>query len=284
MIVWRCSDRDSCLVWCRVTKKTRKGPGTPGGPKTPPDPAKLKERQEKLFEDYIRRISSPAERPYFRDMLREFIKNNVLDMELLEHIPMPPAEVGKSRFDQLYSAALALAFPGYREETLERLLGPTFADRPGTKIWRCIFPEKFGLTHVLIRACSFQEAFALAADYSCRLSLRMYRRIPVDLTIRVLFVSEKALRRQLDMRWANRVKKRKQLQMEGREFTSKEVTGARLAALGHNLQHCYDIFHYAEARDLRKILKQRSKIRVSSVETETFQDGLPDEYLFRHED
>lgn len=266
-----------------MTKKTRGTPRKSGNTKTPVDISKTKERQEKLFEKYIMRVSSPKERAYVREMLREFLQHNVLNLELLEHIPQPPVVVEKSRFDQLYDAAMSLAFPGYRSETLERLLGPSYKDRPNTKIWRCIYPEKFGLTHVMIRASSFQEAFALATDYACRLSLRMYRKIPIDLTIRVLFVSEKALRRTLDMRWANRVKKRKQLQLEGREFSSKELTGARLAAIGHNLQGSYNVFHYMEARDIRQILRQKDKIRISSIETETFQDELPDEYKFRRQ-
>lgn len=264
----------------------KKTPGKPLKSESHRDPSKsekARKRQEKLLESYIKRISSPSERPYVREMLTEFIKHNILNLDLLEFIPQSPIEVGKTRFDQLYHAAMELIFPGYREQTLERLMGPSHKDHPNIKIWRCIFPERFGLVHIMIRAESFQKAFALATDYACRLSLRMYRKIPIDLTIRVQFVSEKALRRTLDMRWANRVKKRQQLKMEGRSFTSKEITGARLVALGHNKQQNYDIFHYAEARDLKKILNQKDKIRISSIETETFQEDLPDEYKFRNE-
>jgi len=243
--------------------------------------AKAEKRQKRAFEIYVKATSSPKERDYIRTMLEEFIKNNVLPIDLLEYIPRPPEEIGKTRFDQLYDAAMHLAFPGYRDETLEKLLGPTHKDRPRTKIFRCIYPEKFGLTHVLIRASSFQEAFALAADYACRLSLKMYNKIPNDLTVRVMFMSEKAVRRNLDMRWANRVKKRKTLQLEGRSFTTKEVTGAKLVALGHNKQEEFSIFKYAEARDLRKILRQKDKMRISSVETETFREDLPDEIKYK---
>lgn len=266
-----------------MAKKTQGKPLGSGGSGNTETPEEAKKRQEALFEKHLKRMTSPSERPWVAEMLRDFLKNNVLNLDLLEFIPQSPINVGKTRFDQLYDAALSLVFPGYREQTLERLLGPTYKDRPDTKIWRCIFPERFGLTHVMIRAASFQEAFALAADYACRMSLRIYRKIPTDLTVRVQFVSEKALRRTLDMRWANRVNKRNQLKMEGREFTPKEITGARLVALGHNLQSCYSIFHYMEARDLKRILKHKNQFRVSSVETETFQPDLPDDYKFRHE-
>jgi len=102
------------------------------------------------------------------------------------------------------------------------------------------------------------------------MSLRLYKEIPYDLTVRIQFVSEKAVRRMLKLRWANRVARRKQLQLIGRVYTPKEVTGARLVALGDPKTPEHSIFKYAEARDLRKILKIQEKIRVSSVETETF--------------
>jgi len=167
--------------------KKRKSPGT-----------SLEDR----IEACVRRMASPKERPYFRAMLADLLENNALPLDLLERIPEPPDEVGKTRFDQLYDAAMSLVFPGYREETLGRLLGPTAEDRERAKIWRAMFPSKFGLSHVLLRAPTFQEAFALSCDYACRMSLRIYRRIPADLTVRVQFVSERAVRRMLDIRWS----------------------------------------------------------------------------------
>jgi len=225
---------------------------------------------QRRLEAFVRRVSSPKEREYVRVMLRELIENNAIPLDLLEWVPAPAGRAGKTRFDQLYDAAMCLAFPGYREETLGRLLGPTAKDRPRTKIWRAMFPPKFRLSHVLLRASSFQEAFALGCDYACRMSLRLNRKIPVDLTLRIQFVSEKAVRRMLEMRWANRVKRRKQLQLVGRQYTPKEVMGARLVALGDPEKPEYSIAKYAEARDLRKILRERDRARVSSVETETF--------------
>jgi len=242
------------------SRMTRTGKG---GPRTPRSPS------QKL-EEYVRRVSSPKERAYFRAVLTELVENNVIPLDLLEHIPAPPEEAGKTRFDQLYDAAMSLVFPGYREETLGRLLGPTAADRENTRVWRAMFPAKFRLSHVLFRASSFQEAFALACDYACRMSLRLYRKVPVDLTVRVQFVSERAVRRMLDIRWANRKRWRRALQLQGRAYTPKEVYGARLAALGHPGSGEYAVAKYAEARDLRKVLKLRDRVRVSSVEKESF--------------
>ncbi|KKL91767.1 hypothetical protein LCGC14_1891410 [marine sediment metagenome] len=228
------------------------------------------EKRNRLLDEAAKRISSPKERRYVRALLEELLGNNTLPEELLQRIPISPETAGKTRFDQLYDAAMFLAFPGYREETLEKLLGPNVKVKIETKIWRAIFPAKFRLSHVLLRAPTFQQAFALGCDYACRMSLRLYRKIPSDLTVRIQFVSEKAVRRMLKLRWANRVKRRKQLQLVGRAYTPKEFMGARLVALGDPRTPEHSIFKYAEARDLRKILNLREKVRVSSVETETF--------------
>lgn len=205
-----------------------------------------------------------------RALLEDLVSHNTLPLELLRRLPVPPEKAGKTRFDQLYDAAMFLAFPGYRKETLEKLLGPDAKVKSKTKIWRAIFPAKFRLSHVLLRAPTFQQAFALGCDYACRMSLRLYREVPSDLTVRIQFVSEKAVRRMLKMRWANRVKRRKQLQLIGRVYTPKEIMGARLIALGDPKTPEHSIFKYAEARDLRKILSLQERVRVSSVETETF--------------
>lgn len=227
-------------------------------------------RASEAAEACARRISSKKEREYFRRALEDLVKNNAIPAELLDSVPVRAGSAGKSRFDQLYDAAAFLAFPGYREETLGRLLGPGAGEGGDTKIWRAMFPPRFGLAHVLIRAPDFRTAFALGCDYACRLSLRMFRRIPTDLTVRIQFVSEKAVRRMLGLRWANRVKRRKQLQLIGREFTPKEIAGARLVALGRPGTEEHSVFRYAEKRDLNKVLRGHGTVRVSAVETETF--------------
>jgi hypothetical protein len=232
---------------------------------TPPRP-EAKENTSEAVDECARRIAGPKEFEYFRVLLEELVEKNSIPIDLLPFIPEPVTKVGKTRFDQLYDAAMFLVFPHYRPETLKRLAGPNVSSN--TKIWRVMFPDRFGLSHVLIRAPSFQEAFALGCDYACRLSLRLYHKIPPDLTIRVQFVSEKAIRRKLDMRWANRVKKRKQLQLEGREYTPKELLGARLAAIGSPKEH--RIARYAENKDLKSIRHRLGIERHSAVETETF--------------
>jgi hypothetical protein len=72
----------------------------------------------------------------------------------------------------------------------------------------------------------------------------------------------------LDIRNANKFNKRKKLQLVGRIHSFKEIMGARAIALGPPAQT--GIARYAEASDLRKVLKQKDLIRITSIETETF--------------
>lgn len=215
----------------------------------------------------LKRAFSRKEIPQWREFLQDLVRNNAIPLELLASLPIPASVAPRTRFDQVYAACAALAFPDYRKVTLRALLGPWEATK-GVKVWRVVFPEKFGMAHVLIRAPSFPEAFARACDYACRSSLRLWKRIPVDLTVRVMFMGEKALRRYLGLRWANRVHKRKELQLEGREFTPRQIYGARISALGPHGDPEYAIMRYSEFKDLEK-LRQRGKIRRSEVESES---------------
>ena len=217
----------------------------------------------------LKRLRCGKDAPYFRSLLEAMIYQGVIPAELMETVPLPAQEAGKTRFDQLYDAVMDLIFPEYRKETLERFLGPIEPSEEG-KIWRVCFPEKFGISHVFMRAGSFQQAFALGCDYACRISLRAFGTIPVDLSIRVMFVSERALRRKLYLRWAVKTHKRMQLKLVGREFTPKMIQGARLAALGDPNSPMHSIARYAEIKDLGKIRKSHGKIRKSLVESESF--------------
>ena len=231
--------------------------------------------EEKIIqaiEKCVKRFRGVKEKQYLSSLLKLMLMNNSIPIELLESVPDSPAKVGKTRFEQLYDASVSTAFPGYRQETLEKLLGPRAVITEETKIWRVILPPKFKLAHVLIRADSYQEAFALACDYACRVSLRVHGKIPSDLTIRVMFVTEKAIRRRLDMRWANRVNKRRQLQLVGRVFSPKETQGARLAAFGYPSNPNFHLARYVEMKDLNKIKKVKEIVRVSSVESEVFNE------------
>ncbi len=225
---------------------------------------------QEAVEECLRRVAHPKEKEIFRAFLEDLLKNCSVPPELLEHVPQPAGQPGKTRFDQLYDASSHLAFPSYRDETLRRMLGPDFDQLRDTKIWRVMLPAKFNISHVLIRAANFQEAFALGCDYACRMSLRVHRKIPADLTVRIQFISERAVCRMLDIRWANRLKRRKQLQLVGREFSPKELLGARLVALGRPGTEEHRIFKYAEQKDLIRVLHGSGRTKVSSVETETF--------------
>jgi hypothetical protein len=229
----------------------------------PPSP----EEVDKAVAACVERVSTKKDAPYFRGLLLGLVHNHSVPIELLEHIPVPSRDCGKTRFDQLFDAAMHLAFPGYRRETLERLLGPL--EGKGTRIWRVLIPERFQVAQVLIRADTFPQAFALACDYVCRVSVRLYQKVPVDLTVRVMFMGERALRRYLSMRWASRTNKRKQLKLVGREFTYRQVNGARLAALGHPKDPSHSIVKYAEMKDLQRIREAKGLARVSSVEAES---------------
>jgi hypothetical protein len=216
-----------------------------------------------------KRIAGAKDGQYFTELLTSLVLNHAIPVELLEHVPAPAGEVGKTRFDQLFDASMALVFPGYRRETLERLLGPT-EERVG-KIWRVLLPDRFQIAHVLIRARTFQEAFALGCDYACRASLRAFGKIPTDLTVRVSFMSERAIRRLLDIRWANRSSKRVQLKLIGREITDRQMNGARLIALGHPRSPKYSVVKYTERKDLDRVRKKKGLSRISSVEHESYE-------------
>lgn len=210
------------------------------------------------------------ERELFREVFKGLIENNAIPLELLEEIPKRACKVGKTRYDQLYDAAVSLVFPSYDMETLSKFLGPNAKDLSNIKIWRAFFPAKLKVSSVLFRATSFQEAFGLACDYANRVSLRLYNKILVDMTIRVQFVSERSLNRILSIRWANRKKAREKHKLVGRKFSNKELRGARQAALGHPKDDRYSIFKHIDAKDLRMILQNMNKTRMSKVETESF--------------
>lgn len=210
------------------------------------------------------KIGKKKETETIKKFLTELIKNKVIPIELLDIAPDKPQNIGKTKFDQIYDAAKKVAFPGYANNTIGYLLGKDIE----TKIWRAVFPQKFKISNVLIRADDFQHAFALACDYACRYFLRAHKKFPNDLQIRVMFVSERALRRYLKVKHANRVNKRKKLNLEGRIFTHREITGARLAALGDPDQPEFSIFKYMEKQDLRQLGKI-GKERMSKIEYES---------------
>lgn len=225
------------------------------------------------IERCILRMCGKKDEEYFREVLQELVKNNAIHYSILEDIPIHPAKAGKTKFDQIYDAAQKLAFPDYKLNTLKRLVGDNID--PDMKIWRVILPESLGIASVLIRANSYQDAFALACDYACRVSLRLFKKIPSDLSIRVMFMSERSLRRHLKVRELNKYNKRKTLKLEGREFTFKQLAGARIFALGHfKNDHRRSLARYVEKKDLDRIYEKTELYRVSGVESEVLMTDL----------
>src|SRR5271156_6098324 len=72
----------------------------------------------------LKRLRCEKDAPYFRSLLEAMVFQGVIPIDMLKSMPVPAQEAGKTRFDQLYGAAMALVFPDYREETLRRFLGP----------------------------------------------------------------------------------------------------------------------------------------------------------------
>ena len=235
---------------------------------------KLKLKNKKLLELFVKKISNDdKEREYFKSMFSEVIENNVIPIELLKYVPISPEKAGKTRFDQLYDAAMYLIFPKYKTTTLESLIGPIGninQEKNKIRIWRIMFPPKFELSHVLLRASSFQEAFSLGCDYACRMSLRIHKKIPLDLTLRVKFMTENAIRLMMDIRVTNQMQLHNQVKLIGREFTPTEINGARMVALGNPTQPEYSIVRYVEAKDLLSIFNSKYIDRSSKIEQEVF--------------
>jgi len=228
----------------------------------------------KAIDDCIKRTCGKKDAEYFRELLTNLILNNTLHYTILNEIPVRSGEVGKTKFDQLYDASQALAFPPYCEKTMKTLLGNDVYDEE-IKIWRVLLPAKFGISSILLRANSYQDAFALACDYACRVSLRLFSRIPSDLSIRVLFVTESALRRTLELRVLNRNSKRKEFSLEGRVFTFKQLAGARIFALGHlKNDPRRSLARYLERKDLNRIMYKAKSYRISGVEAEVLMTDM----------
>ena len=217
---------------------------------------------------YLSRIGTPERGKYVQELLRDMIANRCIPVELLEHVPVRPRLVGKTRFDQMYDAAMAVAFPEYSSRVRTSLTGNEKDEK--MKAWRVILPEKYGIGHAIVRATSFQEAFALGCDYACRVSLRIFRVVPSDLTVRVSFMNDLSLKRFFDIRSLNCAKKRREKKVgKDRIFTRKQVLGAWLCALGHKKgSESHSIAKYVEVDDLSRIASGMGLTRMSPVVTE----------------
>ncbi len=226
------------------------------------------EGRKALIDECVRRIGRPTDREAFREILTALVENNAIPAGILTTVPQRATKAFKTRFDQLYDACMFLAFPEYRPIVKDEAFGPTAS--PEMRLWRALFPKEYGLSHVILRASSFQEAFGLACDYACRLSLRERRRIPTDMSIRIQFMTDAHVARMLAIRSAVKDRTRIASNLRGRKYSAKTVIGARLVAIGRKEGNNYSIFKYAEDKDLKRIAELRAEVRVSAVEIETF--------------
>lgn len=202
-------------------------------------------------------------------MIRDMVMNNVIPMDILEFLPIQVREVGKSRFDQLFDAAMYLAFPGYGKKVRKSLTGDE--NDHDMRAWKVILPREFMTSHVIIKAKTYQEAFAMACDYACRVSLRIKREIPLDLTVRVKFMGDRTLDRFFEIRTVNGKTTRLKRKLKERTFSPKQIMGARLAAMGHpNQTKDYSISKYVEKKDLERVREGAGLVKKTSIVTEHY--------------
>lgn len=230
----------------------------------------VKERVDKL-----KNLSAP-DRAYWQEFFFELLKNKVLPITFFKEFPESVTEIGKSLFDQVYDSCVKSMVPDYSEDVVESIIGlGNYVSDPSIKIFRAMYPENFGLNGVLIRARSFQEAFAFACDYGCRFHLREFRKFPTDLNIRVSYVNEKFMRRLMDVRHMNRNKKRRNFNLSSKAtWTEKQRCGVRNAASCHPASEYYSIVRYAEDKSNVE-LKKSGLVKSSCIEQESFSKEAP---------
>ncbi len=227
---------------------------------------------EEWIEMALDRFTTEKDREYFRALLTDIITKNQAPLELLNEVPDDARRIGKTRFDQIYDALINIAFPPYSTSVLKLLLGT--AENKEVRVWRVSLPERYKVGNTLIRAYSYQDAYALACDYACRIHLRLFHEIPKDLTIRVQYMSNTALAKFLRARHLIRNHK-SQVYRSGlsREFTPTQVLGARTAALGHSHQDPQrKLAIYIDNKDMMKARLYQGMLRMVNVELESLID------------
>lgn len=214
----------------------------------------------------IKRMKIKKDVSYYEELLYILIKSKAIPIELLSEIPQDASSSGKSRFDQIYDAVLEIHFPEYSNRLLSEFQSEPLNTK--LKIWRAMFPRQYKISSIFLRAESFQEAFALSCDYLCRLSLRLFKQIPRDMTIRVAYVSESALKAHYKIKQAVNKKRRSVRNTRTRGFTNKQMNGARTAGLGVKPgEKDFSIIKYGEYRD-NYLLKRAGVHKQSVVEHE----------------
>jgi hypothetical protein len=224
----------------------------------------------KKIDQVLHRLSDVSDKDIWFDHLYKMIIKYKLPVEKLDEVPDTAIEIGKSRFDQIYDMCSYLAFPPYKEKTVMGFMGPDVeGEALNTKIWRCYFNEELEIQSVLIRATSFQEAFAKASDYGARVYLKLNKIVPRDMTIRVVYVTNTEVVTINNIRRMNRNKTRKLKGLKEAEKIDRHENGIVVAALSHQNNPEYSIYKYIEKKDL-KDLALRGIRRISFVEAETY--------------
>lgn len=205
-------------------------------------------------------------------MLKDLIEHRMLNVSHLEKIPTTVFKhpESKTRFDQLYDAAMNTAFPDYAEEIVQQMFGEREIQKEekSTRLWRVILPAHHKIAHAFIRARSYQEAFAFACDYVCRASLLGFHVLPFDLTVRVQAVSEDEVREIYRLRTANNKVAARKKGFEHEKITDKQVGNSTKPHGVDPKTPEFALVKYLAARDMDN-LKLRNVVRLSALDQET---------------
>jgi hypothetical protein len=261
---------------------------------------KNEKKKSVIIERAVRKVCKRGDKEYkyLKSTLEELVKNKTIPIRLLKDVPRLPKVICKTRFDQLYDAAMFLSFPEYDDELFKYLFGlDNFKKNREIKLWKVLIPKKYCMRNILIRAPNFQMAFARACDYVCRLVMKTEKKIPNDLTIRVMYLpasqiylhkmpkteqqkaglsdsqegqpSEDSEILDVDGDNENGEEENKKVPEKASETRMrKKVNGAIRIALGHSKNNeNYKVARYMEMKDLKKI-EEAGVVRVSNVEIE----------------
>lgn len=235
-------------------------------------------RIEEALKRYRKRVGE-QKYSYLEDLLRDLMKRSLFPIELLDKVPEPAYKSGITKFDQIYQAAMFFAHPQYSGYTHEQLTGSK--EPSDLRVWQVIIPPGLGPNHVLIKANSYQEAFALGCDYVCRASLRVNKKIPTDLNIRVIYVTNRELKYMLKVKDQNKLKNRRKREHQSekkktyQKFSRRQIIGATAVALGHDKKsEMYSILKYIDKKELDIIQKKFQVHRITNVLTQYYPEDL----------
>lgn len=222
-----------------------------------------RETTRTIIDMIIDKISRNKKEKVFWKQYLEKIQSAGYNLDLYLRYLNKPSDSMMTRIDQIYEISHLIEFPLYSDDTLSSIFGDKYNNN--VRIWRIILPKDLKYMNVLIRAASFQEAFAYANDYACRTSLNMHGKIFPDMTIRVKYVKENEIRKILQIRKSNSGKIRK--------TTPRQVFGKRICAIGSILDSNYSIMKYIEYKDLKVLRDVFGKARINCIETEIHRRG-----------